>query len=45
MNSALSLGSKDSGESWIGVGTADNPAILDGGGKLSNLIRITEQIT
>jgi len=40
MSSTLNLTSKDAGESFISVGGANNPAVLDGGGKLSDLISL-----
>lgn len=41
MSSTLTLTSADSGESFISSGGASNPAVLDGGGKLSNLISLS----
>jgi len=40
MGSTLNLTSADAGESFISVGGASNPAVLDGGGKLSDLISL-----
>jgi len=40
MSSTLNLTSADSGESFISTGGSSNPAVLDGGGKLSNLISL-----
>jgi parallel beta-helix repeat protein len=40
MGSTLNLTSADSGEAFISVGGASNPAVLDGGGKLSDLISL-----
>jgi hypothetical protein len=40
MSSTLNLTSADSGESFISTGGASNPAVLSGGGKLSNLISL-----
>jgi hypothetical protein len=40
MSSTLNLTSADSGESFISTGGAGNPAVLNGGGKLSNLISL-----
>jgi hypothetical protein len=42
MTSALNLTSADSGESFLSVGGASNPAVLDGGGTLSNLISLNQ---
>lgn len=40
MSSTLKLTSADSGEQFISVGGASNPATLNGGGQLSNLISL-----
>lgn len=40
MGATLNLTSADSGDSFVSVGGSGNPAVLDGGGKLSDLINL-----